>query len=123
MDRFNNLRYSSKQLLQSIFPFLHSVKIYSIIIYSSVNNMVIKRRSNMEDRSYTKEEIIGITINLLGQIKVPAEEARQIALPIQDAQNNLRVVMEMIQKEKELAKQEQEKVDVAKEAMEVEEDE
>ena len=42
MDRFNNLRYSSKQLLQSIFPFLHSVKIYSIIIYSSVNNMVLK---------------------------------------------------------------------------------
>jgi hypothetical protein len=54
---------------------------------------------------------------------VPAEQARQIALPIQDAQNNLRVVLEMIQKEQELAKQEQEKVDVAKEAMEVEEDE
>lgn len=77
----------------------------------------------MEDRSYTKEEVIDITIKLLGQIKVPAEEARQIALPIQDAQNNLRVVLEMIQKEKELAKQEQEKVDVAKEAMEVEDDE
>ena len=77
----------------------------------------------MEDRSYTKEEIINITINLLGQIKVPAEYARQIALPIQDAQNNLLVVLEMIQKEQELAKQEQEKVDVAKEAMEVEKDE
>lgn len=77
----------------------------------------------MEKESYTQDEIINITINLLGQIKVPAEEARQIALPIQDAQNNLRVVLEMIQKEKELAKQEQEKVDVAKEAMEVEEDE
>lgn len=77
----------------------------------------------MEDRSYTKEEIINITINLLGQIKVPAEEARQIALPIQDAQNNLRVALEMIGKEQEMAKQEQEKVDVAKEAMEVEKDE
>ena len=77
----------------------------------------------MEKKSYTKEEIIDITINLLGQINVPAEYARQIALPIQNAQDNLRVVNEMIRKEQEMAAQEQEKADVAKEAMEVEEDE
>lgn len=77
----------------------------------------------MEDRSYTKEDVIDITIKLLGHIYVPAEYARQIALPIQEAQDNLRVVKEMIQKEQELAAQEQEKLDVAKEAMEVEENE
>jgi hypothetical protein len=56
----------------------------------------------MEKKSYTKEEIIDITINLLGQINVTAEYARQIALPIQNAQDNLRVVLKMIEKEHEL---------------------
>jgi hypothetical protein len=56
----------------------------------------------MEEKSYTKEEVIDITINLLGQINVPVDLAQQIAIPISNAQNNLRVVLKMIEKEHEL---------------------
>ena len=56
----------------------------------------------MEEKSYTKEEVIDITINLLGQINVPVDLAKQIAIPISNAQNNLRVVLKMIEKEHEL---------------------
>lgn len=56
----------------------------------------------MEEKSYTKEEVIDITINLLGQINVPVDLAQQIAIPISNAQNNLRVVLKMIEKEQEL---------------------
>ena len=56
----------------------------------------------MEEKSYTKEEVIDITINLLGQINVPVDLAQQIAIPISNAQNNLRVVLKMIEKEQEM---------------------
>lgn len=56
----------------------------------------------MEEKSYTKEEVIDITINLLGQINVPVDLNQQIATPISNAQNNLRVVLKMIEKEHEL---------------------
>jgi hypothetical protein len=56
----------------------------------------------MEEKSYTKEEVIDITINLLGQINVPVDLAQQIAIPISNAQNNLCVVLKMIEKEHEL---------------------
>lgn len=47
----------------------------------------------MEQKDYTVEEVINITINLLGQINVPAMLAQQIAVPISQSINNLQIAL------------------------------
>ena len=54
-----------------------------------------------QERQYTAEEVIDITINLLGQIGVPASLARQISLPIADSIQNLQVCKELMRQEKQ----------------------
>lgn len=49
-----------------------------------------------EKKNYTPEEVINITINLLGQINVPAGMAQQIAVPISQGINNLQIALEIM---------------------------
>ena len=49
-----------------------------------------------EKKNYTPEEVIIITINLLGQINVPAMLAQQIAVPISQSINNLQIALEIM---------------------------
>lgn len=49
-----------------------------------------------EKKNYTPEEVINITINLLGQINVPAMLAQQIAVPISQSINNLQIALEIM---------------------------
>ena len=49
-----------------------------------------------EKKNYTPEEVINITINLLGQINVPAMLTQQIAVPISQSINNLQIALEIM---------------------------
>lgn len=55
----------------------------------------------MEEKKYTPEEIVSITINNLSSISVPAGLTEQIAIPIAQNINNLRKVMELLTKPQE----------------------
>lgn len=47
----------------------------------------------MDERKYTAEEVIEISIGMLRQIRVPAELAEEIGVPIQHVMENLRAVV------------------------------
>lgn len=49
---------------------------------------------------YTKEQVIQFTINILSEVKVPATKASEIGVPIEKSINNLLVVQEMMEAEK-----------------------
>ena len=49
---------------------------------------------------YTKEQVIQFTINILSKVKVPATKASEIGVPIEKSINNLLVVQEMMEMEK-----------------------
>ena len=52
------------------------------------------------ENQYTKKDVIQFTINILSAIRVPAMEAEEIGTPILKAINNLMVVQEMMEAEK-----------------------
>ena len=51
-----------------------------------------------------KEDVISQTITVLGSIKVPVAMKEEVADPIADAMRNLIIVLQMIEKEKEVGK-------------------
>ena len=53
-------------------------------------------------RQMNKEEVISQTISLLGSIKVPIAMKEEMADPVAGAMKNLIIVLQMIEKEKEV---------------------
>ena len=62
----------------------------------------------MDKKEFTAEDVIGITIGLLAGIRVPAEMAEEIGVPVQHAIENLRAVVKAFQEHR---KEEEEKPD------------
>ena len=52
------------------------------------------------EKTYTKEEVVQFTVNLLSKISIPVELSEVIGVPICQAIGNLRVLSEMLEKEK-----------------------
>lgn len=50
---------------------------------------------------YTKDQVVGFTINILAGLKIPAEQCEEIGVPIAKAIKNLRFLEMMLQAEKE----------------------
>lgn len=50
------------------------------------------------EQQYTAEKVIGMTIDILRKIKVPAEEAEEIGFPIMIAIRNLKTVLDAVEK-------------------------
>lgn len=69
----------------------------------------------MENRM-NKEQVLQVTIDLLGDIDVPVKLKEQIADPIDGARRNLAIVMQMIQAENEANAQRTSDPDAQKEA-------
>lgn len=53
---------------------------------------------------YTKEEVLQFTINILGKIDVPGAYVKTIGVPIMNAIDNLFVLKQMLEVEKESRK-------------------
>lgn len=60
----------------------------------------------MENETYTKDQVIEITMKALGNISVPVAFTDSIATPIRGAIKNLAVVLQMIEAEKNHNKEE-----------------
>lgn len=50
------------------------------------------------EQQYTAEKVIGMTAEILRGIKVPAEEAESIGIPIMIAIRNLKTVLDAVEK-------------------------
>ena len=62
--------------------------------------MVLRLREDNMEKTYTKEEVVQFTVNLLSKISIPVELSEVIGVPICQAIGNLRVLSEMLEKEK-----------------------
>ena len=71
----------------------------------------------MEQKDYTVEEVIEITINVMQQINVPVGMNQQIAVPISGCISNLRLALEAIRKKKEAEQKEDEKPGIREEEL------
>ena len=58
----------------------------------------------MEKDKYTAEEVIEITIRLLQEIRIPIEFVEDIGIPVRRAIENLRIVLQAPNAEKEYDK-------------------